>query len=226
MSTEIIQAQNNKPQSFQEVWHNPESVLKLSAYLAKSGDMIPARFQNRPEAVFAAAMYALGLGVNPMMFMQDAYVVQGKVGLPAKTAIACANASRVFVGPITFAFSGEPLTPGWTCTATATVRETQKEVAYSLAWNVVEAEGWLAKNPKWRNMSEHMMQYRTATFLIRLFCPEVLMGLSTREELEDTTPIQATVEAMPINAGDLLSKLTAANDAYRDALPVEVEEEK
>ncbi|WP_247842561.1 recombinase RecT [Pseudomonas sp. MWU12-3103b] len=58
-------------------------------------------------------------------------------------------------------------------------------------------EGWLTKNgSKWLTMPEVMLRYRAASMLGRLYAPELLMGLQTREEVEDF------IEATPDGAGN------------------------
>ena len=48
-------------------------------------------------------------------------------------------------------------------------------------------EGWYTKNgSKWKTMPEQMLRYRTAAFFGRVYAPELLMGLPTTDELEDT----------------------------------------
>lgn len=73
-----------------------------------------------------------------------------------------------------------------TCTCYATHRQTGDVCEAPVSWRMVKDEGWLTKNgSKWRTMPDQMFRYRSATFLARLFCPEVLMGMQTAEELED-----------------------------------------
>jgi hypothetical protein len=48
-------------------------------------------------------------------------------------------------------------------------------------------EGWYTKNgSKWKTMPDQMLRYRTAAFFGRVYAPELLMGLPTTDELEDT----------------------------------------
>ena len=47
-------------------------------------------------------------------------------------------------------------------------------------------EGWLQKKgSKWKTMQEMMLRYRSASFFGKLYSPELLMGLQTKEEVED-----------------------------------------
>ena len=48
-------------------------------------------------------------------------------------------------------------------------------------------EGWYSKNgSKWQTMEDLMLRYRAATFFGRLYTPDLLMGMQTKEELDDT----------------------------------------
>lgn len=64
-------------------------------------------------------------------------------------------------------------------------------------------EGWIGKNgSKWQTMQEVMLQYRTASLLGRFYAPELLMGLQSREEVEDfidATPDGAGTYAVDVN---------------------------
>ncbi len=44
-------------------------------------------------------------------------------------------------------------------------------------------EGWI-KNPKYKTMAKQMISYRAAMNLIRLYAPEVLLGITVDVEVE------------------------------------------
>ena len=49
-------------------------------------------------------------------------------------------------------------------------------------------EGWYAKTgSKWQTMAQQMLMYRSASWLVRAYAPELAMGLHTRDEVEDST---------------------------------------
>ena len=56
---------------------------------------------------------------------------------------------------------------------------------------MAKKEGW-TKNAKYQSIPEQMLRYRSAAFLIRLYCPEVMIGVPTAIEIElearDITP--------------------------------------
>ena len=47
-------------------------------------------------------------------------------------------------------------------------------------------EGWIQKKgSKWRTMPEVMLRYRAASLFGKLYAPELLMGLQSKDEIED-----------------------------------------
>jgi len=62
-----------------------------------------------------------------------------------------------------------------------------------VTWAMVEAEGWASKaGSKWKSIPDLMFRYRSAMFLARLYCPEVLLGMHSVDELHDIQPIDVT----------------------------------
>jgi hypothetical protein len=58
---------------------------------------------------------------------------------------------------------------------------------------MAKAEGWLDKNgSKWKTMPEQMLMYRAATFFCRVYCPEVLAGVQTVDEIIDVGYLEET----------------------------------
>lgn len=164
--------------------------------------MVPESFQKQPANCFVALQMALRLGVDPFMFLQSCYIVHGKPGIEAKLAIALANKSGLFTGPITYKLEGEKMNRS--CTAEAIIKVTGELVSATCTMQIAKDEGWIdKKGSKWKTMPDLMLQYRSAMFLLRLHCPEVLLGCQSREELEDLPP--ETVEATEVRR---LSDLT------------------
>lgn len=125
------------------------------------------------------------------MLFQGLYSVGGKIALETKTVVALANQNGVFTAPITHTFKGEGKTRS--CTASATLAKSGKEVSITVDWETVEKEGWNKRNgSKWNTMPDQMFRYRSSMWLIRTYAPEVLLGLSSVDELEDTKIIDVT----------------------------------
>lgn len=144
------------------------------------------RGNNGADAVLALAI-AKRMGEDPVMVMQNIYVVHGRAGWSAQYMIARANRSGVFKGPISWRESGKG--DDYTVTAFAKVAATDEEVSFAVSMGMAKAEGW-TKNTKYQTLGPLMLRYRSATLLVRLYCPEVMMGMPGADELEDVAAAQ------------------------------------
>ncbi len=149
--------------------------------------MFPAHLRsgNQQEAIANAVMVlnlADRLNEDPLAIAQSIFFVGGKPGWEAKYLIARANQHGVFKGRINWKVSGEG--NSLSVTAYATLADTGERVEATADMKMAIAENW-TKNKKYQTMPELMLRYRSATFLVRLYCPEVTLGYSSMEELED-----------------------------------------
>jgi hypothetical protein len=151
-----------------------------------ASDIVPEHYRNKPANCFLALQMATRLEIEPMMFIQNSYIVHGKPGLQAVVSIALVNSRGPFTGPIQWKFAGTIKDKTRQCTAYATHKVTGEVCEVTVSWAMVEAEGWNKKTgSKWLSIPDLMFQYRSASFLAKLYCPEVILGLPTAEELQD-----------------------------------------
>jgi hypothetical protein len=167
------------PAAFNHLW-------RVATGYSRS-QMVPMQFRSKPDDCFIICQLALRLEVDPFMLMQATYIVHGKPGFEAKMAIALLNASGKIKGTLKTSFSGDGDSYG--CEAWCIDRETgEKVTGPKVDWRMVKAEGWNKREgSKWNTMPGVMFIYRAASYLIRTNYPEVLMGMPTVEEVEDTT---------------------------------------
>lgn len=158
------------------------------AQLFASSQLIPAHLRGKPADCFIALHMARELGENPVVVMQNIYMVSGKAGWLATYMIARANRSGVFKGRITWKSEGAG--DALAVTARATLDDTGELVDATASMAMAKAEKWTA-NAKYTSMPEHMLRWRSATMLIRLYAPEVMLGLPTSDELEDVAAAHA-----------------------------------
>lgn len=179
-----------------------------------------------PNCVVALNM-AQRMGADPLMVMQNLYIVEGRPSWSSQFIIAAINSCGRYT-PLRFMLS-EPSEPRdieyvetkWvkgnktevkrqlkvanrTCVAWAIEKETGERLeSPEISIDMAIAEGWLTKNgSKWQTMPEVMLRYRAAAFFGKLYAPELLMGLQTAEEAADIIDIDMP-EAQPRQATDL-----------------------
>lgn len=168
------------------------SQIQRIAKMFASSDLVPEVFQGKVANCAVALQMAFRLQVDPMMLMQNMYILKGKPGIEAKLAIALINSRGPFTGPVQWRFEGEGKQRK--CTAYAKHKGTGEICEADVTWSMVESEGWSSKGgSKWLTIPEMMFRYRSAMFLGRLYCPEVLLGLNSNDELRDIDNIDDVV---------------------------------
>lgn len=102
-----------------------------------------------------------------------------------------------------------------TCVAWAIERETGERLESPVvSIQMALDEGWLTKKgSKWQTIPELMLRYRCASFFGRLYAPELLMGLQSREEVEDF------IDARPDGTGSYAVDLSDLQNQAAPPLP-------
>jgi hypothetical protein len=154
-------------------------------------DLVPKQYQGNLSNCIIALDMAQRIGANPLMVMQNLYVVHGTPGWSSKFLIATINVSSEF-SKLRYEWKGNPGADDFGCRAWAIEKETGERLdGIWVTWAMVKAEGWHSKNgSKWKAMPDQMFIYRAAAFWQRAYAPEISMGLITAEEVADTYEAQ------------------------------------
>ena len=210
-------------------------LMQRAAKLLASSTLVPAAYrsiiekkgveQENPSALsncVVALNMAQRMGADPLMVMQNLYIVEGRPSWSSQWIIAAINGCGRF-SPLRFELKrlgektveytvtewgeqrGQRVTTKKTatidnmeCVAWAVERETGERVTSpAVSIEMAVKEGWYGKNgSKWQTMPEVMLRYRTASFFGKLYAPELLMGLQTVEEMQDIV-----IDAQPDGRG-------------------------
>ena len=167
------------------------SNYKVAQYLAKS-NLIPQQYQGKTEDCAIALDMADRMGVSPLMVMQSLYVVKGK---PSWSGQACMSFIKAKYGDAAPIYTGERGTDSRGCYVRVRTPEGEIIEGAEVTIGMAKAEGWYSKKDKygketskWQTMPELMLAYRAAAFFARVYCPEILMGVSVEGEVENMQP--------------------------------------
>lgn len=203
-------------------------LMQRAAKLLSSSTLVPAAYRSviekldkfgnvkesreNPNAL-ANSVVALNMAqrmhADPLMVMQNLYIVEGRPSWSSQWIIAAINGCGRF-SPLRFDIKDngkktvDYKTSFWEnnqrqtkvekvqiedkiCIAWATEKETGERIeSPPISIELAVKEGWYTKNgSKWQTMPEVMLRYRTASFFGKLYAPELLMGLTTVEEAQD-----------------------------------------
>jgi hypothetical protein len=157
---------------------------------------------------YIAMTIADRMGEDRMTVMQNIHIVHGTAGFKAQYMIARANASGVFRDGIDWEISGKGA--DLSVTAYAKLASTGRRVEITVDMGMAKAEKWTS-NAKYQTMPEIMLRYRSGTFLVRMYAPQVMLGYQTVEEREDLSAA-AMPEAEPLSAAMLVDQSQPANE--------------
>lgn len=162
-------------------------LLQRVAKAFASSTLVPAAYQGNVANCMIALNLSERLHADALMVMQNLYIVHGNPGWSSKFLIASVNTCGRYES-LRYEWRGEPGNPDFGCRAWTIERSTgEKLFGIWVDWKMVKAEGWDAKKgSKWLTMPDQMFVYRAAAFWQRAYAPEISMGLSTAEEIQDT----------------------------------------
>lgn len=162
-----------------------ELMQRVSKAFASSS-LVPQVYQGNVANCMIAINMAERIGADPMMVMQNLYIVHGRPGWSAQFLIATFNHCGRFTA-LRYEWFGDKGKDTWGCRAYATEKENnEKIVGPDITIALSKAEGWFQKSgSKWQTIPQLMLMYRAAAWMIRTYAPEIAMGLHTAEELGD-----------------------------------------
>jgi len=157
-----------------------------NAQIIASSALMPDTYKAHPENVLIAMDIASRTNFGLMTVCQNLYIVKGKPAWAGQFCVAAIKGCGKYTD-IEYIWTGERDSETFGCYLQAKDIATGKTVrGTAVTQKMVKDEGWLDKpGSKWKTMPEQMYKYRAASFFARTECPEVLMGLQTREEVED-----------------------------------------
>lgn len=163
-------------------------MLNVAKYFSNA-QIVPDAFKNKPHNCLIALLMARSLRVDPWQCLNNVHVIHGKASLSASFLIGLANKRGPFKGVITWRSEGKGASLA--VTAKAVIKETDEPVEVTVTMEQAVAAGW-TKNPVYKTIPEQMLRYRSATWLIRLYAPEVMGAYQTTEEIIDVTPTKVS----------------------------------
>ena len=163
-------------------------LAQLMAKCLSASTLVPVTYQGEkgiPNCVIALNM-AHRMGADPLMVMQNLYVVQGRPSWSAQFLISTFNACGRF-SAIRYKFWGTVGQDNYGCSAYAVEKDSGEILEGAVVTiDLAKKEGWYAKNgSKWQTMPQQMLMYRAASWFVRAYAPEIAMGLHTADEVED-----------------------------------------
>ncbi len=163
---------NQPPPQNKQLQHQ----YNLANDLANS-NLLPESFRGNVPNILIAMDTANRFGIAPIEVMKHCHVIKGKLAFDSKMIIALVNRSGKFDGPIQYWLDDQETE----CVAYAFING-QQYTGPKVTLAMAKANRWGAL---WNTLPGMMLRYRSAVFFIRLFSPEIIIGLDDLQEQQD-----------------------------------------
>lgn len=220
-------------------------VMQRMAKMYTESTIVPETYKENTGNCVIALDMAMRMNANPLMIMQNLYVVKGNPSWSSKFLIATINMSGKYsslryrkrvlgkVGRIKYndtvwdnvnrkntivvkEFDGTDI-DNIECVAYATELSTGETLESDpITIETAIKEGWYTKSgSKWATMPSLMLTYRAAAFWQRMYCPEISMGFLTKEETDDIQDVEYEEIKPKDKLADLASEAAVAKEMKR-----------
>jgi hypothetical protein len=183
-------------------------VFTLAKALSGAEGFIPKNLLGKPNAIAAAVLTGLELGLGPMEAIRSIHIVEGKPTMSADLMLARAIRAGVRIE--------------WEqCDDKAAVLRLERNSAkHRHSFTIEEAtRAKLTSKGVWQSYAPAMLRARCVSAAMRAFCPDVLgSGVYTPEELEPTNERPTTSPVLVTSSKPTLDDIAAPKGEDLSAL--------
>jgi len=157
--------------------------MEVAKMMSISGSAVPAHVRNNAGTCLAVAIQAWEWGMNPFAVANKSYVVNDRLAYESALYNAVATRRAPIEGRLKISYDGEG--PTRRCKIRATLRQNEggDEIEY-------ESPPFSQINPKnsplWKNDPDQQLFYFSVRAFVRRHFPDVMMGVYTVDELQDS----------------------------------------
>lgn len=185
-------------------------LMKFAEVMSQSRVTVPAHLAGKPADCMAVAMQAAQWGMNPFAVAQKTHVVSGTLGYEAQLVNAVITTMSPTKDRINYEWFGPwenvigkfvektsqkgntYIAPAWTLKDEAgcgvRVWATMKGEDEPRVLELLLSQAQVRNSTLWASDPKQQLAYLATKRWSRLHCPDVIMGVYTPDELQETTP--------------------------------------
>ena len=175
------------------------SMVKFSEIMAMSTIAIPKQYQGNPGNCMAVIMQAQRWGMDPYIVASKTHVVSGNLGYEAQLVNAVITSSNAINGRFHYEYSeaewkNDTDPNAWIRVGAQIAGESEIQWGERLYPSTVKVKN----SPLWKTNPKQQCAYLAVKMWSRLYTPQVIMGVYTRDETEvmvekDITPKKSSL---------------------------------
>lgn len=167
-------------------------LVRFAELMAQSKATVPQHLAGKPADCLAVTMQAAQWGMNPFAVAQKTHVVNGALGYEAQLVNAVVSSSNLLATRLNYRWDGDwskvngktDKSPSLTVTVSAVIKgeSDPRELTISMA------QAGVRNSPLWEQDPRQQLAYLCVKRWARLHAPDVLLGVYTPDELQETAP--------------------------------------
>ena len=167
-------------------------MVRFAELMSQSKATVPKHLEGKPADCLAVTMQAAQWGMNPFAVAQKTHVVNGTLGYEAQLVNAVVSSSSLLATRLKYRWSGDwsnvngktDKSPNLTVTVSAVLKgeAEPRELTISMA------QAGVRNSPLWEQDPRQQLAYLCTKRWARLHAPDVLLGVYTPDELQETAP--------------------------------------
>lgn len=185
-----------------------DRLVRFATLMADSKATVPAHLAGKPADCLAVTMQAAQWGMNPFAVAQKTHVVNGTLGYEAQLVNAVVSSSNLLATRLNYRWDGDwskvngkdDKSPSLTVTVSATLKgeSEPRELTISMA------QAGVRNSPLWGQDPRQQLAYLCVKRWARLHAPDVLLGVYTPDELQETAPrVERDITPVPATASGM-----------------------
>lgn len=206
-----------------------QRIQEFSKIMSTGGATVPKHLQGNSADCMAVTMQAFQWGMNPFAVAQKTHLVNGTLGYEAQLVNAVIVSSGAIIGKFKYEYIGK-----WD-EYQKTKKTNEDEIKLNLGIKVGailtgdQDITWgeplylssvtIRNSPLWKSAPKQQIAYLAIKYWARLYCPEVILGVYSTDELE---PSKRTIKDItPTDANLLVNVDSQENQQVKQVKPIE-----
>lgn len=203
---------------------SPEGMNQLVRFadlMSQSKATVPAHLAGKPADCLAVTMQAAQWGMNPFAVAQKTHVVNGTLGYEAQLVNAVVSSSNLLASRLNYRWDGDwskvngktDKSPSLTVTVWATL----KGEAEPRTLTISMAQAGVRNSPNWEVDPRQQLAYLCVKRWARLHAPDVLLGVYTPDELQESAPrVERDITPTPATAAGMNKMINSKPDLQQE----------
>lgn len=180
-------------------------IQKFAEVMSTGRSTVPKHLQGNMGDCMAVTMQAAQWGMNPFAVAQKTHLVNGTLGYEAQLVNAVISSSRAIKGRFKYEYGGDWLNPSkndaWVRTGAVLAGDDEITWGEPLYLHTITTRN----SPLWKTNPKQQAAYLAVKYWARMYCPDVILGVYTPDELYDQPPVEREIN--PVDPGTMASSL-------------------